>query len=235
MINLHKTVIKALVNTLVADDPESNLRYLQSINNESGKGTQNSKHQRRWDYRYNSIIQIAEKFELEYIKLDRGNLWEAVLIVGPENELYVFFSHKNMRQIIKKGKNNHYLKLLNLFNSELNRLEPLNSQMELPLFPLEDRDENKFIEQAKIMVKMMKDTPSKVIMFAFDHSFISTVKAYAFNTRHETVWEDNLSELIEPNYRLVLKDDKVQPHTQERKSARKTKKKKQIVNLKNIK
>jgi len=158
------------------------------------------------------------------------------LIVGPESELYVFFSHKNMRKIIKKGKKNHYLKLLNLFNMELDKMNPLYSQTALPIYANYDESEDNLKEQAKVMLSMMEEDPSKVIVIAFDHSFISTVKAFAFNTGQEVVWERDLTELIEPNYRLVLKDDNINPDKRESKNTPETKKdKKQIVGLKNIK
>lgn len=235
MIDLHKNIVKAIVNVLVMDDPEARQLYLQSINNENGEGTQNSNPQQKWDYRYNSLIQVAKESGLQYVKLSRGNLWEAVLIVGPENELYVFFSHKNMRQIIKKGKNNHYLKLLNLFNGEFDELNPLNSQMTLPIYNDDESSEND-IDQARLMLSMLESDPSKVIVFAFDHSIASTVKAFIFNTRQEVVWERDLTELIETNYKLVLNDDNVNPEKRMSKNINETKnKKKQIVRLKNIK
>lgn len=234
MINLHKNVVKEIVNTLVMEDPEAELLYLQSINNETGEGTINSEHKRNWDYRYNTLIKVAKKNKLKYIKLQR-KLWEAVLIVGPENELFTFFSHKNLKRIIKKGKKNHYLKLLNLFNSELDNMKPLYEQTKLQLFDNDDESEENFLEQAKSMLNMMEEYPSKVIVFAFDYSFISSVKAYAFNTRQEVVWEKNLSELINPNYRFVLKDDNINPDGRESKNKLKSKKeKKQIVRLKKI-
>lgn len=236
MINLHNDIVKAIANILVMDDPESRYLYLQSINNESGEGTQNSSPQHKWDYRYNSLIEMAKKFGLQYVKLNRGKLWEAVLIVGPENELYVFFSHKNMKKIIKKGKSNHYLKLLNLFNTEFDAMDPLNTQMTLPIYDNDVESEENLKEQAREMLSMMEEDPSKVYVFAFDHSFLSTVKALAFNTRHEVVWEKDFTELIEPNYRLVLKDDNIKPDKRVSKNTPETKKeKKQIVSLKNIK
>lgn len=69
---------------------------------------------------------MSKKRGLQHIKLKRGNLWEVVLIVGPENEVYTFFSHKNMKQIINQGKTNHYMILLNLFNEGFDELPPLN-------------------------------------------------------------------------------------------------------------
>ncbi|MFE4525745.1 DUF5986 family protein [Cytobacillus firmus] len=236
MINLHNDIIKAIVNTLVTNDPEARLLYLQSINNESGEGTQNSSSKRKWDYRYNTLIEIAKSYGLQHIKINRGKLWEAVLILGQDNELYVFFSHKNMKQIIRKGKNNHYLKLLNLFNEYFDKMCPLNTQMSLPIYDSDDENIEDLKEQARVMLGMMKVDPSKVFVFTFDHSFISTVKAFAFNTRQEVVWESDFTELIDSNYRLVLKDDNIKPDTRESKNTPVAKKeKKQIVRLKNIK
>ncbi|QFT90211.1 hypothetical protein FIU87_16225 [Bacillus sp. THAF10] len=236
MINLHNDIVKAIVNALVMDDPEARQLYLQSINNESGEGTQNSSSKQKWDYRYNTLIEIAKRFGLGYIKIDRGRLWEAVLILGQDNELFVFFSHKNMRQIIKKGKNNHYLKLLNLFNEYFDELLPIDSQIALPILDSEDESIEILKEQAREMLSKMEGDPSKVFIFTFDHSFVSTVKAFAFNTRQEVVWESDFTDLIESNYRLVLKDDNIKPEKRESKNAPETKKeKKQIVSLKNIK
>ena len=236
MIDLHNDIVKAIVNTLVVDDPETRLLYLQSINNESGEGTQNSKSTRIWDYRYNTLKQVAKEFGLRHVKINRGGLWEAILILGEENELYVFFSYKNMKEIIKKGKNNHYLKLLNMFNEEFDGMHPLNLQMELPLYNNEIECEENLKEQAKKMLSMMEENPSKVIVFTFNNSFTSTVKAFAFNTRQEIVWEKELSELIEPNYISVLKNDNINPEKRISKNIPETKKeKKQIVTLKNIK
>src|SRR5690625_2103426 len=119
MIKLDNSIVKEIVNTLVTTDPESRKLYLQSIKNESGKETQNSKGIYRWDYKYNSFLEMADKFNLKHIKLGRGKLWEAILILGKENELYVCFSEPNLKRIIRKGKDSHYLRLLNLFNDEL--------------------------------------------------------------------------------------------------------------------
>lgn len=233
MINLHDEIIKEIANILVMDDPESRLLYLQSINNESGEGTQNSRHQHKWDYRYNSLIEMAKKHGLQHIKLKRGNLWEAVLIVGPENEVYAFFSHKNMQQIINQGKTNHYMILLNLFNEGFDELPPLNSQMELPIFDDKENSEN-LKEKARLMLDMMEKDPSKVFVFAFDYSFISTVKVLAFNTKQEIVWERDLTDLIQPNYKWALYDDEINPVRNMSKNTLEIKnEKKQIVRLKN--
>ncbi|WP_096187067.1 DUF5986 family protein [Evansella halocellulosilytica] len=233
MINLEKEVVKSIVNTLVVKDPESRQLYLQSINNESGQGTQNSRYTQRWDFRYNSILQICEKFDLKSIKLGRGKLWEAILIHGPEDEIYVFFSKANLKRIIRRGKDNHYLRLLNLFNQELDEIQSFDSQLTLPFFHEEEKEKADLKQQAREMLHMMETDPNKVIVFAFDTSFISTVKAFAFNTKHETVWEKDLTELIDVNYNLVLKDDSIDPDKRDSRTTHKTKKeKKRIVKLK---
>lgn len=231
MIGLPFEAQKAIVNTLVVDDPESRLLYLQSINNTSGKGTQNSGHKHKWDYKYNTIIQIADKHGLKYFKLSRGKLWEAVLLLGPDDDLYVFFSERNMNRIIGQGKKTHYLILLNLFNKELDNMEPL--QTSLPIFDeeLEETEEQRVL--ARKMLDIMETDPKKVIVFAFDTRFIATVNAYAFNTRQQIVWEKDLTDLIEPNYRFVLQDDNIQPATRESNVTREVKREKQrIVRLK---
>lgn len=234
MIKLSEGALKEIVNSLVLEDPESRQQYLLSINNESGEGTENSSPQQKWDYRYNTILKVARKYGLKSGKLTRGRLWEAIYVIGPDDEIYIFFSHKNMRSIIKHGKDNHYLKLLNLLNQAVDDLEPLDYQMVLPILNEEDRDIENLRKQAIDMLKALKTNPTKVIVFAFDISFISTVKAFVFNTRHEVVWEKNLSELIEINYKSVLDDKMATPETQESRTERRTKDaKKKIVRLKN--
>lgn len=232
MINLDNGSVKEIVNTLVAQDPESRQLYLQSIKNESGEGTQNSKGTHGWDFRYNSILGIAKKFNLKYIKLGRGKLWEAILILGPENEIYVFLSKSNLKRIIRNGKDNHYLRLLNLFNQELDMMRPLNLQ--LTLFSQKEVEEKEdFKQQAREMLHMMETDPSKVIVIAFDTSFVSTAKAFVFNTRHELVWEEDLTKMIDVNYQSVLKDDDIEADKRESSNTNEVKKEgKRIVKLK---
>jgi len=230
MIGLSIEVKKAIVNTLVVDDPESRFLYLQSINNTSGKGTKNSSHKHKWDHRYNTIIQIADRHGLKHLKLSRGELWEAVLLLGHDDDLYVFFSERNMNRIIRQGKETHYLILLNLFNKELDNMEPL--QMSLPIVDKEFEESEDRLLLARKMLNVMKNDPKKVIVFAFDTRFIPTVNAYAFNTRQQVVWERDLTELIEPNYRFVLQDDNVNPDSRESSVTQKLKGKKRIVKLK---
>lgn len=230
MINVKNEIKKELVNALVAPDPESRQLFLKSIKNESGEGTQNSRGMHGWDFRYNSIIEIAKRFNLKHIKL-RRKLWEAVLLLGPENEVFVFFTEANLKRIIRHGNGNHYLKLLNLFNEEHDTMEPIDFQ--LNLFVEEDDGENEdLINQAREMLHMMEADPSKVIVFAFSNSFVSTVKAYSFNTKHQLVWEENLTEHIDVNYHSVLKDDNIEPENRKSSVTTTTKEKKRIVKLK---
>lgn len=231
MIELDNKVIKEVVNTLVAQDSDSRFLYLQSINNESGEGTQNSLAIQKWDFRYNNIRKIAIEFGLKYIKLGRGKLWEAIAIQGPKNEIYVFFSKHNLKRIMRKGKNSHYLRLLNMFNEALDEHTPLNQQLALDICEEDGIDKEYWKKQAQEMLQTMETDPSKVIVFGFDITFVSTVKAYIFNTSHQLVWEKDLSELIDVNYQSVLKDDYVEPAMRE--SSNKIKKDgKRIVKLK---
>ncbi|MGG1689413.1 DUF5986 family protein [Heyndrickxia ginsengihumi] len=234
MINLKNEVIKEIVNTLLVQDSESRLLFLQSINNESGEGTQNSRYIQMWDYRYNNILEISKRFGLKSIKIGRGKLWEAILVLGPENELYVFFSKTNLKRIIRHGKDNHYLRLLNLFNQEFDEMEPLSSQLTLPIFHEEAEKKDDLKNQAREMLHMMETEPTKVIVFAFDTSFFSTVEAYVFNSKNELVMEKDLTEFIDVNYHSVLKHDNLQPDKRESSISYETKtEKKRIVKLKN--
>lgn len=234
MISLDEGILKDIVNGLVYSDPEMRQIYLQSILNESGKGTQNSSHQHKWDLKYNTILKIAEKFDLKYWKIKRGKLWEALSVVGPENELYVFFAEKNLQKIIRNGNDNHYLRLLNLFNGHYNMMSQLSEQTSLNLFA-SNKHESKFdIDEAKEMLQLFGKNPSRVIVFGFDVSFISTVRAYVFNAKNQLVWEQGLTHLIDTNYQLVLENDNVNAGTKESKIEKDLKEpaKKRIVQLK---
>ncbi|MFJ5564015.1 DUF5986 family protein [Lysinibacillus xylanilyticus] len=234
MISLDEGILKDIVNGLVYSDPEMRQLYLQSIFNESGKGTQNSSHQHKWDLKYNTILKIAEKFDLKYWKIKRGKLWEALSIVGPDNELYVFFAEKNLQKIICNGNDSHYLRLLNLFNGHYNMMSQLSEQTSLNLFA-SNKHESKFdIDEAREMLQLFEKNPSRVIVFGFDVSFISTVRAYVFNAKNQLVWEQGLTQLIDTNYQLVLGNDNVNAGTKESKIEKDLKEpaKKRIVQLK---
>lgn len=234
MISLDEKILKDIVNALVSSDPEMHQIYLQSILNESGKGTKNSSHQHKWDLRYNTILKITEKYNLKYWKIKRGKLWEALSIIGPENELYVFFGEKNLQKIIRNGKNNHYLRLLNLFNEYFDDKKQLFEQFSLNFF-VANKYESKFdIEEAREMLQLFEENPSRVIVFGFDASFVSAVRAYIFNSKNQLVWEQGLNHLIDTNYQLVLENDNVNADTKESKTKKALKEpaKKRIVQLK---
>ncbi|QED49369.1 DUF5986 family protein [Cytobacillus dafuensis] len=235
MISLNDSILGEVVNALVLNDPESREQYLIAINNESGNGVENSRHTYQWDYRYNTIVKIAMKYNLGYSKLERGNLWQAVYLIGPNNEIYVFFSSKNLRSIIRNGKDNHYLNLLNLFNENLDDLVPVEGQISLNLG---DNCSNKCKDietlqmHAREVVKMMENPPSKVIVIAFNKTITSTAEALVFNTKNEIVWTKDLTSLIKNDYRFVLNSDDVVADQEESRTERESKKK-QIVRLKN--
>ena len=237
MISLNDLILGEVVNALILIDPESHEQYLNAINNESGKGVKNSKHTYKWDYRYNTIVKIAEKYDLRYAKLERGNLWQAIYLIGPEDEIYVFFSSKNLRSIIRKGKNSHYLNLLNFFNENLDDLIPVEMQMSFPLNTnrfneFEDKDALKM--SAREVVKMMENPPSKVVVIGFNQAFVNTAEALVFNSKNEVVWNKDLTSLIKTDYRFVLNSDDVVADEKESRIVRETKKK-AIVRLKNNK
>ncbi|MDN3451436.1 DUF5986 family protein [Planococcus sp. APC 3906] len=236
MISLSDLTLGEIVNALVLNDPESHEQYLIAINNESGNGVKNSRHTYQWDYRYNTIAKIAEKYSLRYAKLERGNLWQAIYLIGPKNEIYVFFSSKNLRSIIRKGRYNHYLNLLNLFNENLDNLNPVEMQTSLNLNTnsvneLPDKEALRIT--AREVVKMMENPPSKVVVIAFDKGFVDTAEAVVFNSKHQVVWNKDLSSLIKSNYKFVLKSDDTVVGQKES-SIVLDSKKKSIVRLKNI-
>lgn len=233
MITLERSTLAQIVNALINQEDESKDNYITSINNESLEGTQNSRHIHRWDYRYNTILEIAKKNGLEHGKIKRKNLWEAVYLIGSENEIYVFFSLKNMKTIIRGSNHNHYLKLLNFFNKSLDSLSPLVNQLSL----LDDEvqlglNEDEIALYANDVLPKMKDTPpSKVIIISFDNMFINTAKAIVFNSKQQIVWEEDLSELIEPDYKSVVNSDNINSLSKEKNVTLKVKQ--QIVKLKN--
>jgi len=218
MISLSDLILGEVVNALVLNDSDSREQYLNAINNESGNGVENSRHTYQWDYRYNTIVKIAIKYNLGYTKLERGNLWQAIYLIGHDNEIYVFFSSKNLRSIIRKGKNNHYLNLINLFNESLDGLEPLEDQIALEIVdntPKENQDIEVLKVHARDVVKMMENPPSRVIVIAFNKAFNSSAEAVVFNSKNEVVWTKDLTSLIKNNYKFVLDSDDVSANQKE--------------------
>ena len=234
MINLADDILKDFVNTLIHDDPELKPLLREAINNVDGDGVENSTATAKWDNRYNSLVKVAKKYVLKFGIIKRGNLWKAIFIVGEDNSIYVFFNHKNLKGIIKKGKSNHYLKLLNFFNRHLDDHKPINEQLKWDLEETTDPYSDEALEnQARDIIKMLEHEPSKVVVFAFNKSFISTVNAYVFNSKHEPIWHQDFTSLIESNYAFDLNSDDIE--TEKKESTTTIDKKKQIVKLKKIK
>lgn len=209
MIDLPLEMQKEIVNTLVVEDSESRLLYLESINDESGEGTQNSSPKQKWDYKYNTIAKIAKKYSLKSLKITRGKLWEAIVVLGENDDLYVFFNKKNMESIIKKSKRNHYLTLLNLFNKKVDDMSPI--QGEFPLFEEQDTDLEADKVLAEQMLETMEKKPEKVVVIAFENGSPPTVGAYIFNKRQQLVWQKNLTNLIEWDYQFTDVDSNINP------------------------
>lgn len=232
MITLSNAVLKDVVNTLVYEDPEHHALLREAINNQKGIGVENCRSIAKWDSRYNNLITVAEIHHLKYGIIERGNLWSAVFIQDPDNTVYIFFSHKNLKRILNKGNNNHYLKLLNFFNANFDHLQPVNEQLKLELNDDVEISNDEYLEeQAREILKFLNEEPSKVIVFAFNQSFINTVNAYMFNSKHQIIWHNNYSELIDSNYSVVLQSDNISAEKVEKKTPMSTKK--QLVKLKN--
>lgn len=234
LINLDDDILKDFVNTLIHDDPELKPLLREAINNVDGDGVENSSATAQWDHRYNSLVKVAKKYDLKFGIIKRGNLWKAIFIVGKDNSIYVFFSHKNLKSIIKQGKNNHYLKLLNFFNKHFDDHKPINEQLKLDIEEVDEPfSDNALESQARDIIKVLEQDPSGVVVFAFDKSFTSTVNAYIFNSKHEAIWHQDFTSLIESNYTFVLNSDEIK--TEEKESTTTVNIKKQIVQLKKIK
>lgn len=234
MINLQENVLKDFVNTLIHEDPELHPLLKEAINNVECHGVENSRATAKWDSRYNSLVKVAIKHNMKYGIIKRGNLWQAILVIGEDDSIYVFFNHKTLKNIIKKGKSNHYLKLLNLFNESLNWHAPISEQLEWDLCEETDVYSIKELEQqAYEIIKMLEQPPSKVVVFAFEKAFINTANAYIFNSRHEPIWHEDLTALIDDQYTSALKADNIEVEKKE--SVASIIKKKQLVKLKEIK
>ncbi len=232
MISLKNAELKDIVNMLVYEDPDLQTLLREAINNTDGDGVENSITKAKWDNRYNSLVKVAKKYKLRFGKIQRGNLWQAIFIVGEDNSVYVFFSHQNLKNILKKGKCNHYLKLLNFFNKHFKNHKPLVEQLELPLNVEKNSELKEAVleEEARKIVSMLEKEPSKVVVFAFNKTVISTVKAYVFNNKHQAIWQQDYTHLIDRNYTFTLTADNIENEKQEKEAPINSKK--QIVKIK---
>lgn len=231
MLDLNGFIIKDIVNTLVHDDPDFEQLLAEATNNVDGDGVTNSKPTAKWDSRYNSLILVAKKYNLKFGIIKRGNLWKAAFIVGEDNSVHIFFSHQNLKKILKKGNKNHYFKLLNFFNRHMDGMKPLTEQLKWDLGEeLNPYSDEWLAEQAREILHMLNEEPSKVVVFAFDKSFTSTVNAYIFNSKNEPVWHENYTSLIDSEYTLALNPDNID--TEKKDSTTPVNTKKQLVKLK---
>lgn len=231
MISLKNVVLKDIVNVLVYEDPELKTLYREAINNIDGDGVENSIAKVIWDNRYNSLIRVAKKHELNFGKIKRGNLWQAIFIQGEDNTLYIFFSHQNLKNILKKGKSNHYLKLLNFFNKDFKDHKPLEEQLELNLgIKSNDLSDASLEEEARKIISNLENEPSKVVVFSFEKISFKTVKAYVFNHKHQPIWQNDYTHFIDHNFTFSIQPDNTYNEKQEKPTPISTKK--QIVKIK---
>lgn len=234
MIGLKNDELKDIVNMLVYEDSDLITLYREVINNVNGDGVENSIAKAKWDSRYNSLVKVAKKHKLRFGKIQRGNLWQAIFIVGEDNAIYIFFSHQNLKNILRKGKSNHYLRLLNFFNKHFKNHKPLVEQLEMKLGSESSSSlsDAALEEEARKIVSMLEEEPSKVVVFSFNNVAVSTVKAYVFNDIHQAIWQNDYTYLLERNYTFSLQADNSNNEQQEKPAPISSKK--QIVKIKKI-
>lgn len=218
-INIEEEILKKLVNALVFKDDEAEELYQRSINNTSGKGTQNGKHQTHWNRRYNTIMEIAEANGLKSYKIDRI-IWEAIIVQDEKGGIYLFFKDNNLKNIMGKGKETHYAKLLiRAVNKAISELIPTNTQESFLFLENEANPTytNEYLmELAQKILNMFEKEPEKVVIITFDTKFSSDIAhAYIYNTNYEVIWKKDLTYLIESNYNPILGNDNVNPEKQD--------------------
>lgn len=237
MIDLPENVIKEIAENLVSKDLDVQRVVKQAIQNENGEGTYNSKGWVELDNRYNGLLPIAKKHNLVPVLIKRG--CQIIALHNPSSsQLYLFLKDKTLREQFKKDNKTYYVKVLNLFNQELDNIEPLQKQ--LSLLP-EDNDssdsELELVELARKLLRDFQKDPSNVFVFSYDNQRIMPqVNAMAFNTNQEVVWMENYSYLLDSNYDVDMQSDGINSGTKESKTTTKKKNKedkKQIVKLKN--
>lgn len=219
MIDINEEIFEKFVNALVYKDDEAEEYFQRSINNKSGRGTQNGKHQVRWSRKYNSIMEIAEGNGLNAYKINRV-IWEAVIVQDENGSIYLFFRDRNIKNIMKKGKETHYAKLIiRAVNEAFDELSPLHSQGTFsfseeeaePMYP-----DEYLMELAQKIKSIFKKEPEKAVIITFDSKHSHDIAhAYIYNTRYEVVWDKDLTHLIDTDYNPVLERDDVKPEKQE--------------------
>lgn len=234
MIDLPIKAIKEIAENLISQDPDAQRLVLQAIRNEDGKGAFNSKGWVELDNRYNGLLPIAQDFNLVPVIIKRG--CQIIALYNPSSsQLYLFLKEKTLREQFKKESNTYYVKVLNLFNQEFDKILPKEEQ--LFLLP-EDNDpyKSELKELARKLVRDLKKESFNVFVFSYDnHRLIPQVNAMAFNTNQDVIWSENYSYLLDSNYEVEMQSDGIDSGTKESKTPtnRKDKEeKKQIVKLK---
>lgn len=236
MIDLPESVIKKIAANLVSKDLDAHRVVKQAIQNESGEGTYNSKGWVELDTRYNGLLPIAKEYNLIPVLIKRGCQIIA-LYNSSSNHLYLFLKDKTLREQFKKDSKTYYVKVLNLFNIELDSIEPLNKQLSfLPEDSDSSNSELELLELARKLLRNSQQDPSKVFVFSYDNQrVIPQVNAMAFNTSQEIVWRKDYSYLLDSDYDADMQPDGIKGSTKESTTptkAKNTENKKQIVKLK---
>lgn len=213
-IKLEEAKLALLVNRFAHISKENKELYKTAINNKHGKGTTNSKHSVEWDMRYNSIYDVAEELGLLALKVPRSNLWELVFVINIEHkEIYAFMKEKTLTAVLKKDKL-HYTRLFNQFNSIYD--DAISSLGQSSLFPSrEEIHHEDLLIQAKKMIDSCAIVPEKAFIFSLEETFIPSVKAVAYNSHNELIYENNLSHLLKVDANNILKPDKITPPSKE--------------------
>jgi hypothetical protein len=99
--------------------------------------------------------------------------------------------------------------LLNQFNDFYDYLPPINQQTSL-FSSNESIDKEKLLNLAKEMISSSAIVPEKFFIFAFDDTSINTtIRALAFNTNNELIFERSLSSLLTTDYTTILENDSI--------------------------
>ncbi|WP_271401851.1 DUF5986 family protein [Salinicoccus roseus] len=196
-----------LANACVHFDKESLELHHRAIEyNVAHKNVKNSDHKTLWDMRYNKIAKYCEKVGLISIPIKRGSLWTAIGVYNPTTEeLFLIFTDKNIKKIMKNKKRKHYLALLSIINKE----DGKNEQLEL--FGQDNNEEQFLLNLLDDLLEDIEVKPEKVIACGFSLGDVKTFKAYMFNGQQNLVFEKDYSELIEVDYNNQISSDDIDP------------------------
>lgn len=118
--------------------------------------TQNGKYHEMWNYIFTNIEKSFNEFPYKCYKISRQRLWEFIVIHDQINYvLYVIMKENNFEKIRNaKGKDLHYIKILNLINPF-----KIEKSKQISLFP-DDESKEEYIKND--LDKMLKDIDGKV-------------------------------------------------------------------------